>query len=96
MPGLFLERTAHGGARRFLSDGGELFASLSARVSKMNEEARVWGMLASSLGQHELMEEIEIAQKQGVNLLHSVFAGNLVRAVFAGNLVRALADCRKR
>lgn len=62
----------------------------------MNEEARVWGMLASSLGQHELMEEIEIAQKQGVNLLHSVFAGNLVRAVFAGNLVRALADCRKR
>lgn len=52
----------------------------------MNEQVLTWDMLAPTLSQNELKEEIEIARREDVDLL---------RSVFAGTLVRALADCRQ-
>jgi len=45
-----------------------------------------WDMLAPTLSRSELKEEIEIARREGVDLL---------RSVYAGALVRALTDCRQ-
>jgi hypothetical protein len=50
----------------------------------MNEQMQTWA--APALAQQELMEELEIAQAGGANLLNSVYAGTLVRA---------LADCKR-
>lgn len=59
---------------------------MAEEQSKASELARAWATLARSLGQHELMEEIDTAHRHGIDLPHSIYAGTVVRA---------LADCSR-
>ena len=52
----------------------------------MNEHMPTSGLKVPVLSQQELLEELEIAQKDGANFRNSVYAGTLVRA---------LADCKR-
>ena len=52
----------------------------------MNEYTPTWGLPVPVLTQQELLEELEIAQKDGAKFRNSVYAGTLVRA---------LADCKR-
>jgi hypothetical protein len=51
-----------------------------------------WGRLAPDLSQLELREAIEIAQRQGSDLLHSVYVGAMVRELADG--IQCKGGCR--
>jgi hypothetical protein len=58
----------------------------------MNEPMPTWGLKVPVLTQQELLEELEIAQKDGAKFRNSVYAGTLVRAL--ADSKRCMGGCR--
>ena len=58
----------------------------------MNEYTPTWGLPVPVFTRQELLEELEIAQKDGAKFRNSVYAGTLVRAI--ADCKRCMGGCR--
>ena len=58
----------------------------------MNEYTPTWGLPVPVFTRQELLEELEIAQKDGAKFRNSVYAGTLVRAL--ADSKRCMGGCR--
>ena len=50
----------------------------------MNEYTPTWGLPVAVFTRQEVLEELEIAHKDGAKFRNSVYAGTLVRALASG------------